>query len=330
MRICIFGAGAIGGHIAGHLATVDGVEVNVVARGEHLEAIRRKGLRIVSDSTDFTVRVNATDKPQELGIHDYVFITLKSHQVPAAVPAIRTLLGADTAIIPPTTGIPYWYFHGVPGRWAEHRLSRLDPGNVLWDGLGPERALGCAFWTGAEVIEPGVIRQDGASSGYPLGEPNGIRSERVTTLSRLMSQGGLRAPVRDAIRGDIWMKMINSLVWNQVAFLTTASNGEIATSPETVLLVRRMMGEMETLAHAFGVDIPVPMEKRINMTLGAAGHRMSMLQDLQRGRTIEIDALADSVTAMSELTGIAAPTVDALVALTKLRGRLAGVYVPQP
>ncbi len=326
MKICIFGAGAIGGHIAGHLGTLEDVQVSVVARGPHLEAIRRHGLRVVTESGEVRTPVEATDDPSRLGAQDYVFITLKTHQVPAAVPGIRCLLGPDTAIVPPTTGIPYWYFHRTPNLWAERRLPLLDPGNLLWDALEPKRVIGCAFWTGAEVVEPGVVRQDGARSGYPIGEPDGTRSERVTTLSRVMAAAGLRAPVRDEIRGEIWMKMINSLVWNQVAFLTMASNGEIATAPDVVTLVRRMMGEMETLADAVGIKIPVPMEKRITMTLGAAGHRMSMLQDLQRQRTIEIDALADSVTAMSELTGVSAPTVETLVALTKLRGRLAGVY----
>ena len=326
MKICIYGAGAIGGHLAGHLARVPGLEVSVIARGAHLEAMQAGGLRILVGDDSFSVPIIATDDAASLGLQDYVFITLKSHQVPDAVPALRTLIGPDTTIIPPTTGIPYWYFFGLDGPWCNRRLTELDPNDLQWNMLGPERALGCAFWTGAEVIEPGVIRQDGARSGYPIGEPDGSASARVTALSEIMSEGGLRAPVRDNIRGEIWMKMINSLVWNQVAFLTGASNGEIARSDAAVRLVRELMSEAEAVAGALGVTMPVPMEKRIAMTLGATGHRMSMLQDLERGRPIEVDALADSMAIMSALTGLATPTIDALLALTKLKGRLASVY----
>lgn len=323
MKVCVYGAGAIGGHIAGHLARAD-VEVSVIARGPHLEAMQRKGLRVVTPNEDFTVPVKATGDASELGPQDYVFITLKSHQVTNALDAMQPLLGPDTAVIPPTTGIPYWYFYGQPGPHENLRLERLDPSGRQWEMLRPERAIGCVFWTGAEVVEPGVVRQDGAASGYPIGEPDGSESERIVRLSRAMYDGGLKAPVRRAIRGDLWIKMINSMCWNPVAALCNATNGEIAEAPDVVDVVRRMMKEAETVAEALGVEIPVPMEKRVTITLGAVHHKMSMLQDLERGRPIELDVLAESIATMRELAGLETPTIDAVLSLVRLRARHLG------
>jgi 2-dehydropantoate 2-reductase len=325
MKVCIYGAGAIGGHIGGHLAR-SGAEVSLIARGPHLEAIQKNGLRIAGKDLDFTVQVQATNNPADLGPQDYVFITLKSHQVDGVLEKMQPLLGPETAVIPPTTGIPWWYFYGLEGPNANRRSELLDPGGRQWDLIGPERALGCAFWTAAEVPEPGVIHQDGLRASYPIGEPDGSKSARLVKLVEAMTEGGLHAPLQTDIRGQIWTKMINSLCWNQAAFLTEAINGGFGGAPDVVEVVRRMMVEMEAVAAALGATIPVPMEKRITMTVNATDHTMSMLQDLQRGRPIEIDVLADSVAAMSEAAGIETPTVNALLALTKLKGRTRGVY----
>ena len=184
MKICIYGAGAIGGYIAGHLAAVPGVEVSVVARGAHLAAIREKGLRVITPERDQTVRVRATDDAAELGPQDYVFITLKSHQVTPALASMRPLLGDHTAVLPPTTGIPYWYFHGLEGPYAGRRLDRLDPGGAQWETLDPARVIGCVYWVGTESPAPGVARQDGGGASLPIGEPDGSRSERLIAARR--------------------------------------------------------------------------------------------------------------------------------------------------
>lgn len=323
MKICIYGAGAIGGFIAGHLAQVPGLEVSVVARGPHLAAIRERGLRVVVPGRDFTVRLRATDDPVTLGPQDYLFITLKQHQVTPALEAMKPLLGPHTAVLPPTTGIPYWYFHGLPAPFGGRRLERLDPGGRQWDVLGPERALGCVYWVGAEVPEPGVVRQDGGIAGLPIGEPDGSSSPRVQRLAEAMAAGGLRAPVRGDIRAEIWMKMINSMCWNPVATVTAATLGELNGAPKVLDIVRRMMREAETVAVAFGVRMPVPMEKRIIGTASIPEHKMSMLQDLERGRPLEIDVLIDSIESMRELVGIETPTLDAVLALARLRGNVA-------
>lgn len=325
MKVCIYGAGAIGGHIGGHLARV-GADVSLIARGPHLAAIQANGLTVETPAERFTTRPRATDDPAGLGPQDYVFLTLKSHQVDGVLDRLAPLLGPETAVIPPTTGIPWWYFHGLDGPHAGRRLPELDPGGRQWDAIGPERVIGCAFWTAAEVPEPGVVRQDGARAAYPIGEPDGSASPRLQKLVDAMQAGGLDAPVQRDIRGQIWIKMINSLAWNMAAFLTESPNGRFADAPDAVDVVRRTMLEMEAVAAALGARMPAPAEKRIALTLRAEGHVMSMLQDLRRGRPIEIDALADSVAAMSRIAGVATPTVDALLALTKLKGRLSDVY----
>lgn len=323
MKVCIFGAGAIGGYIAGHLGSVPDAEMSVVARGAHLAAIREKGLRVITPERDQTVRVRATDNAAELGPQDYVFITLKSHQVTPALAMMRPLLGQHTAVLPPTTGIPYWYFHGLDGPHEGRRLDRLDPGGLQWQALDPARVIGCVYWVGTESPEPGVARQDGGGSSLPIGEPDGSRSERVMRLAEVMKQGGLHAPVRSDIRGEIWIKMINSMCWNPVAVLAMATLGEICARPELVDLVRRMMGEAEAVAAALGATIPVPMERRIAVTARLTHHKMSMLQDLERGRPLEIDVLKDSIVAMCELAGVTTPTIDALLDLVRLRATTA-------
>ena len=325
MKVCIYGAGAIGGHIGGHLAR-GGADVSLIARGPHLDALQRNGIRVVSVDDDFTMPVFATDDPAELGPQDYVFITLKSHQVDGVLESMTPLLGPETAVIPPTTGIPWWYFYKLEGAHTDRRLPELDPGDRQWSIIGPERVIGCAFWTAAEVLEPGVVHQDGHRGAYPIGEPSGETTPRLTALVEAMKAGGLHAPLQKDIRGQIWIKMINSLCWNQAAFLSEAINGRFADAPDAVEVVRRMMGEMEAIATSLGAEMPVPLEKRIDLTVRATDHTMSMLQDLQRGRPIEIDVLADSVAAMSRIAGITAPTVEALTALTKLKGRVRGVY----
>jgi 2-dehydropantoate 2-reductase len=325
MKVCIYGAGAIGGHIGGHLAR-SGVDVSLIARGPHLEAIQQNGLTITGTDEEFTVPVRATDDPATLGPQDYVFITLKSHQVDGVLEKMQPLLGPETAVIPPTTGIPWWYFYGMPGEHENKRVDLLDPGRRQWDLIGPQRALGCAFWTAAEVTSPGVIHQDGLRSAYPIGEPDGSESPRLKQLVEAMTKGGLHAPLQTDIRGQIWTKMINSLCWNQAAFLTEAINGSFQDAADVVGVVEQMMVEMELVATTLGAIIPVPMQKRIDMTVRATDHTMSMLQDLHRGRPIEIDVLADSVRAMSTIAGVPTPTVDTLVALTKLKGKIRGVY----
>lgn len=323
LKICVFGAGAIGGFVAARMAQVSGVEVSVVARGAHLAAIRERGLCIRSPQGDLHARVQATDRAAELGQQDIVFIALKQHQLTPALDGIEALLSAQTAVLPPTTGIPYWYFHGLPGPLANRQIERLDPGGEQWRRLGPERALGCVYWVATEVIEPGVVHHDGKLLRFPIGEPDGSASPRLTRLADAMNAAGLNAQVVPDIRAWIWAKMISSLSWNPVAVLTLATLAELNQSPGIVALVRRMMIEADALAAQLGVErLPIGIDERIAAARNAGAHKMSMLQDLERGRPLEIDVLVDSIEAMRELVGAETPTIDAVYALLKLRAEM--------
>ncbi|MBV1797215.1 ketopantoate reductase family protein [Siccirubricoccus sp. G192] len=328
MRICIYGAGAIGCYLGAHLARVPDISLTMVARGATLAALRERGLRLETAGGSTEITVQATDAPATLPPQDVVFITLKAHQLSGALAGIAPLLGPETAVVPPTTGIPYWYFHRLAGPHEGRRLERLDPGGRQWAVLTPERAIGCAFWVGLDTLGPGTVRQEGTGAGFPIGEPDGTRSDRLLRLHRVMTEAGLRAPIRDDIRGEIWTKMINSLVWNPIATLTRATLGEIGTAPDVVALARAMMGEAEAVARALGATLSAPAERRIAWTLAAAGHRMSMLQDLERGRILEYGVLRDSIAAMREIAGLETPAIDAALALLALQARIAGVAPP--
>jgi len=320
MKICIFGAGAIGGYLAAHFAQVPGLQVSVVARGAHLAAIREHGLRLQRPAGELTAKVQATDEPADLGPQDLVFLALKSHQVAAALPGVQALLGPHTAVLPPTTGIPYWYFHGLRGPFNGRQIERLDPAGLQWRSIAPERVIGCVYWVASEVTAPGIVHHDGSLSRFPIGEPDGTRSSRITQLAQAFQAAGLEAPVVPDIRAWIWAKMISSLCWNPVAVLTLATLPELNARPELVAIVRRMMAEADALAARLGVEkMPLSIDERIAAACKAGAHKMSMLQDLERGRPLEIDVLADSVRAMRELAQSPTPTIDDVYALLRLR-----------
>jgi 2-dehydropantoate 2-reductase len=264
------------------------------------------------------VPVRVVRDTSELGPQEFVFITLKAHQVESALPALASLLGKDTTVIPPTTGLPYWFFADSAGQWAGRKFSRLDPQDRQQEVLGPHRALGCAFWVGVEMLEPGVVRHDGEESGFPIGEPNGTISARLELLHEFMTDSGLRAPMRRAIRSDIWIKMVNSVVWNPIAVLTRATLGDIGMSKGVVATAMVMMRELDGIASVLGVPVTVTVEKRIASTLANVGHRMSMLQDLLRGRPLELFPLVNSVAEIKDMTGRATPTTDVVLSFAEL------------
>ncbi|MES2492200.1 MAG: 2-dehydropantoate 2-reductase [Pseudomonadota bacterium] len=317
MNICVFGGGAIGGLIAAKLSQVPNVTVSMIARGEQLAAVRANGIELHSPTGNVNARILATDDPRELGPQDYVFITLKSHQVLSAVPQITALLGPDTVVLPPTTGIPYWYFHDLPGQ-APRSIDRLDPGARLWNALPVSQVLGVVYWFACEGTAPGVVHHDGSSVRMPVGEPDGSLSPRLRRLADVLAAAGFDSPAVDNIRAWIWIKMISSLAWNPVAVLTRATLGEIIAEPRLVDMVHRMMAEADTVAARLGAPAPLTIDERIAIARNASGHRMSMLQDVERGRPLELDVLVDSIEAMREIADLPTPTIADVYALLKL------------
>ena len=324
MKICIFGSGAIGAFMGVRLHQA-GAEVSLVARGAHLAAMRERGVRLIAQDEDTVVRPRCTDNAAELGPQDYVIIALKAHSVPAAVPAIRPLLGPDTAVVTAVNGIPYWYFHKTGGAFEGRRLETVDPGGAQWDGFGPERAIGCVVYPATEVVEPGVI-QHIYGDKFPLGEPDGGTSARVVALSEAMAAGGLRAPVLERIRDEIWLKLWGNLCFNPISALTHATLEVICADPGTRAVAKAMMLEAQEIAERIGVRFRVDVERRINGAGAVGAHKTSMLQDLERGRPMEIDALLSVVQEMGRLVGVATPSIDVVLALVRQRGEVAGLY----
>lgn len=327
MKICIFGAGAIGGYMGAKLA-LSGADVSFVARGPHLEAMQSGGLVLREEGQEpVTVAVNASDDPSRLGEMDYVIITLKAHSVPAVVGAMQPLIGEHTTIVSGVNGVPWWYFHKLEGPWQGTRLKSVDPGNAQWDGFGPDRVLGCVVYPAAEVTEPGVITHI-EGNRFSLGEPDGSRSDRALALSKVLAGAGLRAPVRPRIRDEIWVKLWGNLSFNPISALTHATLDVLCTDPGTRAVARAMMIEAQEIAEKLGVKFPIDVDKRIDGGAAVGAHRTSMWQDLDLGRPMEIDALVTSVQELGRLTDTPTPTIDTVQALIGLRGRMAGLYQP--
>ena len=324
MKICIFGAGAIGGYMGAKLAEA-GADVSLVARGPHLKAMRENGLRLIEEDKETTVQVTASDDAADLGPQDYVIVTLKAHSVPPVVPKMAPLIGENTTIVSGVNGVPWWYFHKIGGPLEGTRLASVDPGDAQWDGFGPDRVLGCVVYPAAEVIEPGVIKHI-EGTRFSLGEPDGSKSERALALSKALSAAGLRAPVRPKIRDEIWVKLWGNLSFNPISALTHATLDVLCTDPGTRDVARNMMLEAQEIAEKLGVKFPIDVDRRIKGGADVGAHRTSMLQDLDQGRPMEIDALIGSVQELGRVTETPTPTIDTVLSLVALRGRVAGLY----
>jgi 2-dehydropantoate 2-reductase len=316
MKICIYGAGAIGGYLGAQLAGTN-AEVSLVARGPHLAAMRERGLTVLSGDGRRTVPVTCTDDPRTLGPQDYVIITLKAHSTLPVVDHLKPLLGKDTALVTAQNGILWWYFHAFPGPLRDRHLDAADPGGRIWRALGPERAIGCVVYPSCEIVEPGVVRHI-EGTRFMVGEPDGSKSERVTALSEVLTAAGLKAPVRKKIRDDIWLKLLGNATFNPVSVLTRATLEQMGRHPEARDIIRRMMTEAVAVATALGVSFAMDIEKRIDAAVDVGAHRTSMLQDFEQGRPLELDALVAAVTEMGRLVSVPTPTIDGILALVRL------------
>ncbi|RAP43317.1 2-dehydropantoate 2-reductase [Rhodovulum viride] len=326
MKICVFGAGAIGGYMGAKLAQA-GAEVSLVARGPHLAAMKARGLRLIEEETgtDETVPVRVAEDAAELGEQDYVIVTLKAHSVPPVVGRMQPLIGEGTTIVSGVNGVPWWYFHKIGGPLEGTRLASVDPGDAQWTGFGPDRVLGCVVYPAAEVIEPGVVRHI-EGNRFSLGEPDGSKSERATRLSQALAAAGLKAPVRPKLRDEIWVKLWGNLSFNPISALTHATLDVLCTDPGTRGVARAMMLEAQVIAEKLGVKFPIDVDRRIEGGAAVGAHRTSMLQDLDLGRPMEIDALVGSVQELGRITGTPTPAIDTVLALVSLRARVAGLY----
>lgn len=324
MKICVFGAGAIGGYMGVKLAQA-GADVSLVARGPHLAAMQQNGLRLIEEGQEHKVSVSASDTPADLGEQDYIIITLKAHSVPPVVEKMRPLIGKNTTIVSGVNGVPWWYFHKIGGPLEGRRLHSVDPDDAQWNGFGPDNVLGCVVYPAAEVIEPGVIKHI-EGNRFSLGEPDGSKSERAISLSQTLSAAGLKAPVRPKLRDEIWVKLWGNLSFNPISALTHATLDVLCTDEGTRPIARAMMLEAQEIAEKLGVKFPIDVERRIDGGAAVGAHRTSMLQDLDQGRPMEIDALVASVQELGKITQTPTPIIDTVLGLVRLRARTANLY----
>ena len=328
-KICIFGAGAIGGYMA-HALIKAGADVSLIARGPHLEGLRDNGLTLIKEGVAETLPVRATDTPEELGRQDYVISALKAHSVAPVIDRFKPLLADHTALVPAVNGIPWWYFYkaGSDSAMENRWLETSDPGGVQWAAFGPERAIGCVVYPACEISAPGQITLK-SGDRFTLGEPDGQRSERVMKLSELMRAGGLRAPVKPRLRDEIWIKLWGNCSFNPVSALTGASLDLIGNDRASRAVIRDAMIECRKVGLAVGARFNVDIERRIQGGADIIGHKPSTRHDVELGRPMELDALTSTVLELARRLEIETPTLNAISALVRLQGSVLGLYDKQ-
>ena len=324
MKVTVYGAGAIGGHLGAHLKR-HGCDVSLIARGAHLEAMRTNGLKQITKDGEFITHPHVTDDPATLGPQDYVVMSLKSYQAPGVVDALQPLLGPDTVVATAMNGIPWWYFYKLRGPWENYRVKAVDPDDKQWNGIGPERAIGCITYVASEVVEPGVVKSAGTSFRYQIGEPDGTESERCKRFQEVVDASGITCQIRPEIRKDIWVKLMGNMAYNPTSALTLAHAGAMVEDADMEALLRRLMAEVISIGTALGANPNASIDARIEGTReGAAFHKTSMLQDLERGRQMEISPIVGAAAELARLAGVETPTVDTVLALVQLRAQMTG------
>jgi 2-dehydropantoate 2-reductase len=321
---CIYGIGAIGGYLAAKLAR-SGVRVTGIARGAQLEAIRARGLTLIEQGRRETVQIRAVAAPQEAGAQEVLFLTLKSGDLPAIAPLLRPLLAADTAVVTVGNGFPWWYFFRAGPGNVNPTLPSVDPRGVLWRLVGPEHAIGCVVYPAARIVEPGVVEHV-YGNRFSLGEPDGSVSERVQRIAAMMKAAGLDAPVRQDIRTEIWTKLAVNAAYNPVSILTGATLGQMIEDIGTAGTLGAIMTEATSVALSLNVKVPLQPRQLMELTRPLAVHKTSTLQDLEAGRRVEIDPIAGAVVELARLRNVKTPSLDAVLAMSRLRARLAGCY----
>lgn len=324
MKICVYGAGAIGG-LMGAKLSLAGEDVTLIARGPHLAAMQRNGLKLISEGKTQVVRPRLAADAREVGPQDYVVLGVKANALPGIADLAQPLLGPQTALVPAINGVPWWYFYKLPGPYENARLQSVDPGGVLWDKLAPSRVIGCIVYPAVEVLEPGVIEHT-YGNRFDIGEPDGSKSERAQNFSQAMIKAGFRCPVRPRIRDNLWVKLWGNLSFNMICSLTMATLDKVIADPGTRAVARTMMLEAQAVGEKLGVQFPLDADARIAGAAEVGVHKPSTLIDLEKGRPMEIDAILGAVVEMGRMVALPTPTCDTVLALVRLRARQAGLY----
>lgn len=321
MRFAVVGAGAIGAYLGARLS-LGGHDVSLIARGPHLEAMQSNGVRVLSPDGDFEAHPTVTGDYGQVGEVDFVFLTVKAHSLPEVAPRLGPLLGPETAVVSAQNGIPWWYFQRHGGPWDGTRIERLDPDGVVSKAVAAERVIGCIVYPSASIAEPGVIEHL-EGDRFAIGEPDGSASGRCKGLADALKASGLRSPIRSRIRVDMWVKLLGNVAFNPISALTRATLVEMTGHPETRALARSIMEEADAVAAALGVRVPISVDRRIAGAAAVGEHKTSMLQDLESGRPMELEAIVGAVIELGEMLDVPVPNTRAVYAAAKLLGDVA-------
>ncbi|MDX6563666.1 MAG: 2-dehydropantoate 2-reductase [Gaiellales bacterium] len=320
MRVAVVGAGAIGGYIGAALAR-GGADVVLIARGAHLEALRRDGIRVLSARGDMHERPEATDELAAIRGAELVVLGVKGYSLPGLARQIASFLSDDAVLLPAQNGVPWWFFQSFAGPLRDKVLETVDPGAVVTNAFEPGRVVGCVPYPATELAAPGVI-QHIEGTRFTIGEPDGTLSDRCRSISAAFVAGGLKCPVEADIRRELWLKLIGNVAFNPATALTGATLGELALAPQTVDLARAVMEECAAVGQALGIELPVSVERRLEAGIAVGDHRTSMLHDLEAGKPLEIESLTGAVLEIAGCVGTAVPNTRALDALIRLRALL--------
>jgi 2-dehydropantoate 2-reductase len=327
MKFLIAGAGAIGAYVGARMARA-GYDVTLFARGPHLRAMQEHGVRVKSIDGDFEARPHVVGSLEEAGPVDVVFLGVKAHGLTDLAPKLAPVLGPDTTVVGTQNGIPWWYFQGAGGPLEGIHLERVDPGGVIAAAIEPRRVVGSIVYFATEVVEPGVI-QHTEGNRISLGEPDGSRSERIRRIAEALIASGVRAPVTTRIRHEIWVKILGNVAFNPISALTGATVVQMVRDPEVSALVRSIMQEAESIAHALGLELPISIDQRMAGAEKVGEHKTSMLQDLEAGRRLELEAVVGAVVELGARLNLPMPHTRTVYACTKLLGGVrAGAATP--
>ena len=316
MKFLIAGAGAIGAYIGARMAQA-GFDVTLFARGPHLRAMQEHGVQVKSSEGDFVARPVIASSLEDVGKVDVVFLGVKAHGLPQLAPQLKPVIGTDTTIVSTQNGIPWWYFQGFGGEWEALRLERVNPGGVISSAIEAQRVLGSIVYFSTEILSPGVV-QHIEGNRISLGEPDGSRSDRSRKIAEALIASGFRCPVTTRIRHEIWVKVLGNASFNPVSALTRATLVQMVRDPGICLVIRNIMEEVEAVSHKLGMDLPVSIDQRIAGAEKVGEHKTSMLQDLEAGRPMELEALVGAVVELGERLGLPMSYTRTVYSCTKL------------
>ena len=311
MKICIVGAGATGGYLGFKLINA-GFDVSLVARGTHLKTMKHSGLTVIENDKEISCFPKCSESMSDLGKMDYIFITLKAYSIPGLVNEISTMFKENTAVITAYNGIPWWYFFNIEGPFKNYRIKCIDPNNIQWNTITPERIIGCVVYPATEIIEPGVIKHI-EGNRFSLGEPEGKQTERILKISKALVKAGIKAPIRSNLREEIWIKLIGNLAFNPLSVITGKTLDILASENEYRTIAYDAMEEASLIINQLGIKLKISIDQRIEGAAKVGAHKTSMLQDYEKGKELELDSLVVSIKEIGNLLSIKTPTIDKIL-----------------